>query len=83
MKNIVNILVNSQGKVMMGMKGSESGTIISNIGDKATGFINSNKNVIFSVKTDKRTDFQIYLDVLDQLKKANAQKISIANPDDY
>ena len=83
MKNIVNILVNSQGKVMMGMKGSESGTIISNIADKATGFINSNKNVIFSVKTDKRTDFQIYLDVLDQLKKANAQKISIANPDDY
>tara|TARA_Y100000588_G_C13735258_1_gene703210 strand:+ start:65 stop:478 length:414 start_codon:yes stop_codon:yes gene_type:complete len=83
MKNIVNILVNSQGKVMMGMKGSESGTIISHIADKATGFINSNKNVIFSVKTDKRTDFQIYLDVLDQLKKANAQKISIANPDDY
>ena len=83
MKNIVNILVNSQGKVMMGMKGSESGTIISNIADKATGFINSNKNVIFSVKTDKRTDFQIYLDVLDQLKRANAQKISIANPDDY
>jgi len=83
MKNIVNILVNSQGKVMMGMKGSEGGTIISNIADKATGFINSNKNVIFSVKTDKRTDFQIYLDVLDQLKKANAQKISIANPDDY
>ena len=83
MKNIVNILVNSQGKVMMCMKGSESGTIISNIADKATGFISSNKNVIFSVKTDKRTDFQIYLDVLDQLKKANAQKISIANPDDY
>ena len=83
MKNIVNILVNSQGKVMMGMKGSESGTIISSIADKATNFINTNKNVIFSVKTDKRTDFQIYLDVLDQLKKANAQKISIANPDDY
>ena len=83
MKNIVNILVNSQGKVMMGMKGSERGTIISNISDKASSFISNNKNVIFSVKTDKRTDFQIYLDVLDQLKKANAQKISIANPDDY
>tara|TARA_B100000945_G_scaffold269674_1_gene230673 strand:- start:346 stop:759 length:414 start_codon:yes stop_codon:yes gene_type:complete len=83
MKNIVNILVNSQGKVMMGMKGSESGTIISNISDKASSFISNNKNVIFSVKTDKRTDFQTYLDVLDQLKKANAQKISIANPDDY
>ena len=83
MKNIVNILVNSQGKVMMGMKGSESGTIISSISDKASSFISNNKNVIFSVKTDKRTDFQTYLDVLDQLKKANAQKISIANPDDY
>ena len=52
MKNIVNILVNSQGKVMMGMKGSEGGTVISNIADKATNFINSNKNVIFSVKTN-------------------------------
>ena len=41
------------------------------------------KNDVYYESTDKRTDFQIYLDVLDQLKKSNAQKISIANPDDY
>jgi len=83
MKNIVNILVNSQGKVMMGLQGREGGIDISGIAKKAKNYISDNKNIIFSLKTDKRTDFQIYLDVLDQLKKANAQKISIANPDDY
>ena len=42
-----------------------------------------NDKIIFSVQTHPRTKYQIYLQVLDQLKSAKAQKISIANPPSF
>ena len=47
---------------------------------KAERKIASNPNIIFSVQTHKRTKYQDYILVLDELKKAKAGKISIANP---
>ena len=44
------------------------------------GISSSNNNIIFSVTTHKNTKFDDYILVLDQLKQANATKISIANP---
>ncbi len=40
--------------------------------------IAENDKLIISVKTHPRTKYQAYIDVLDQLKMANAKKISIA-----
>ena len=39
-----------------------------------------NSKIIFSVLTNKNTQYSDYILVLDQLKQANATKISIANP---
>ena len=75
-KNIVNILVNESGKVLVDDKPSR----IIDIKSIAEKRIANNKNVIFSVQTHPRTKYQVYLKVLDKLKEAKASKISIANP---
>lgn len=78
-KNIVNILVNESGKILVDDKPSRMKEIKS-IAEKR---IVQNSNVIFSVQTHPRTKYQVYLKVLDQLKAAKAQKISIANPPSF
>ncbi len=78
-KNITSILINDKGKVLM----DDSPTRISQIKSKATKKIASNSNVIFSVMTHKNTKYEDYILVLDQLKQANATKISIANPPSF
>ena len=75
-KNIVNILVNDKGKVLM----DEEPTKINKIKTVAQKKISSNPKIIFSVLTGKNTKYSDYILVLDQLKQANATKISIANP---
>jgi len=75
-KNIVNILVNDQGKVLM----DNEPTKINKIKSVALKKIASNSKIIFSVLTNKNTKYSDYILVLDQLKQANATKISIANP---
>ena len=74
--NIVNILVDDQGRVLID---DNLGTI-QNIKSIALKRIKQNENVIFSVLTTKRTKYKHYILVLDQLKQAGATKISIANP---
>ena len=75
--NIVNILINDQGKVLI----DENPGKIQNIKSIALKRMKQNPNVIFSVLTTKRTKYKNYIQVLDQLKQAKATKISIANPD--
>ena len=43
--------------------------------------LQENPLMIFSVKTDNETKYDIYIDILDQLKMANATRISIAEPE--
>ena len=74
--NIVNVLINDQGKVLLDNKPIQ----IKDIKRKATDKINANEKIIFSVLTTKRTKYKHYILVLDQLKQAGATKISIANP---
>ena len=78
-KNIVNILVNEMGKVLL----DDKPTKIKEIKGIAEKRISQNDKVIFSVQTHPRTKYQIYIKVLDQLKSAKAQKISIANPPNF
>jgi len=75
-KNIVNILMNESGKVLIDDKPTKVRDIRGVIESK----IASNPNLIISVQTHPRTKYQDYLNILDQLKEAKATKISIANP---
>ena len=75
-KNIVEILVNQSGKVLM----NDSPVLIKNIQNKAKQLMDSNPKLIFSVQTTNETKYNSYVKVLDQLKLAGASKISIANP---
>ena len=75
-KNIVNILMNESGKVLI----DDKPTKMNLIKDIVVRRLSGNPNLIFSVQTHPRTKYQDYLKVLDQLKEAKATKISIANP---
>ena len=54
--NIVNVLINDQGKVLFG----DQPTAIKDIKRKAIDRINANQNIIFSVLTTKRTKYKFY-----------------------
>ena len=75
-KNIVNILMNEGGKVLL----DDKPTRVNDIRGIVERKIAVNPNLIFSVQTHPRTKYQDYLRILDQLKEAKATKISIANP---
>lgn len=76
-QNIVNILANESGLIMM----DEEPIELRLIAEKARQMIRENENIIFSVKTMRGTKYDVYIDVLDQLKQANAKRISIAEPE--
>lgn len=76
-KNILNILINAEGKVMVGDAIMDIPMLKNVIQSKIT----ENPNLILSVKTDANTPYRDYIRVLDQLKQANAKKISIAEPE--
>ena len=75
-KNIVNILMNESGKVLL----DDKPTKLKDVREIVEQKLARNPNLIFSVQTHPRTKYQKYLQVLDQLKEAKATKISIANP---
>jgi len=76
-KNISNILVNARGDVLMDNEPVQ----IRDIRRLAMEKLAANELMIFSLKTHARTKYQAYINVLDQLKQANATRISIAEPD--
>jgi biopolymer transport protein ExbD len=75
-KNIANLLINEEGKVMLDDQITDIPMLKNIIKEKIT----QNPNLIISVKTDEKTKYRYYIQVLDQLKQANAKKISIAEP---
>ena len=77
--NIMNVLINDQGRVLL----DDKPTLIKDIKRRAMNSIKKNEKIIFSVLTTKRTKYKHYIEVLDQLKQAGATKISIANPPNF
>ncbi len=76
-KNILNLLVNAEGKVMIDDQVVDIPMIKSIIQRKLL----ENDKLIISVKTDANTKYRYYIQVLDQLKQARATRISIAEPE--
>ncbi len=75
-KNISNLLINAQGKILLDNEPVQTRDIKRIVESK----IAANDKLIISVKTHPRTKYQVYIDVLDQLKQAKATRISIAEP---
>ena len=73
-KNILNCLINSTGNVLLGGEGVE----IKNLSKTIRQKLAENDNLVISVKAHKASSYKDYVRVIDQLKQANATRISIA-----
>lgn len=76
-KNITNILVDAGGRVLF----NDDIIPINEVNRRARDRELENPLMIFSVQTDPKTKYQVYVEVIDQLKQANVKRISIANTD--
>ena len=76
-KNITNLLINSQGEILL----DNEIIAINEIARRIEQKIQENPNLIVSVKTDRETKYDVFVQVLDELKVANATRISIAEPE--
>ncbi len=75
--NILNCLINSSGNVLLGGQPIKTKDISKEIRRK----IAENDKLIISVKAHEKTKYSDYIAVIDQLKMANAKRISIAEID--
>ncbi len=75
--NILNCLINSQGKVLLGGDPIK----IKDISKEVRRRIAANDKLIISVKAHEKAKYSDYISVIDQLKMANAKRISIAESD--
>ncbi|MBC8323547.1 MAG: biopolymer transporter ExbD [Candidatus Marinimicrobia bacterium] len=75
--NILNCLINSSGKVLLGGDPVK----IRDINKEIRRRIAENNKLIISVKAHEKTKYSDYVSVIDQLKMANAKRISIAESD--
>ncbi len=75
-KNITNLLINAQGEILLDNEVIAINEIALRIEQK----IQENPNLIVSVKTDRETKYDVFVQALDELKIANATRISIAEP---
>ncbi len=73
-KNILNCLINSTGQVLLG----DTPVRISDINREVRQRLQENSRLIVSVKSHEKTKYKDYIAVIDQLKRANATRISIA-----
>ena len=73
--NIVNCLINSQGKVLLDEEPTSIDQIHRIVGEK----LRANNKLVISVKAHPKTAYNDYVRVIDQLKRADAKRILIAN----
>ena len=73
-KNILNCLISSYGIVLLGGEP----VAIKDIHRRVKEEIRQNDKLIISVKAHEKSQYNVYVEVLDQLKMANATRVSIA-----
>jgi len=77
-KNISNILINDVGQILIDQEIVAVEELDNIVRDKLL----ENDKLIISVKTARLTKYDIFIKVLDQIKKAGATRISIAEPEE-
>ena len=73
--NILNCLINSQGKVLLGGEP----VALKDVNKEIRRRLAENDKLIISVKAHTKTKYGDYVSLIDQLKRANATRISIAD----
>ncbi len=76
-ENILNLLVNSMGQVLVG----EEPVKMEDVNRVIRERLRANDRLIISVKTHGKTKYRDFIAAIDQLKMANATRISIAETD--
>ena len=76
-KNILNIWVNAAGEILLG----EEIVSLQQVEREVRRRVAENPLLIVSLKSDRETDYDIFVQILDQLQKAETPKISLADPD--
>jgi len=76
-KNLLHIWINASDKVAIEGEITAVGEIESMVRQRLA----ENPNLIVSVKTDPGARYETMIDVLDELKLAEAPRISLASPD--
>jgi biopolymer transport protein ExbD len=77
-KNISNLFINANGQAMLDNEIVEVNEIQRLVKEK----LFENPLLIVSLKTHKESEYDVYIKVLDQLKRAQAKRISLADPDE-
>jgi biopolymer transport protein ExbD len=77
-RNITNLLINDIGQILVDEELVPVEEVDNIIRDKLL----ENDKLIVSVKTARKTKYDIYVRVIDQLKRAGATRISIAEPEE-
>jgi len=73
-KNILNCLISASGNVLLGGEP----VAMKDLSRRVKEEIRANDKLIISVKAHEKSEYDVYVEVLDQLKLANATRISIA-----
>ena len=73
-KNILNCLISSSGAVLLGGEPVE----LKDLSRRVQEELRENDKLIVSVKAHEKAQYDVYIEVLDQLKLAKATRISIA-----
>jgi biopolymer transport protein ExbD len=76
-RNILNIWVNAAGEILL----AEEVVTLPQVAPEVRRRIADNPLLIVSLKSDRATRYEDFIRVLDQLKAANATRISLADPD--
>ncbi len=83
-ENICNVLVNASGQVLIDDDPAEIHQIRDILQSKleARGRdTDGSWRLIVSIKTERQTSYDIYIQVLDEIKRSGASKLSIAEPE--
>ncbi len=72
-KNITMVLVNAKGDVLF----NDQVIPVEQVSQRARELESINPNMVFSVQTDRKTKYQDYIDVVDQLTAANVKKLAL------
>lgn len=76
-RNITKVWINSSGEIMH----DQEMVTLEQMGERIKIMTETNTNLIVSIKTDPDARYDYFVRVVDEIKKAGNEKISIAEPD--
>jgi biopolymer transport protein ExbD len=75
--NIARVWIDTTGKIIL----DDREATLDELGSRIKTLTGKNPNIIVSIKTASDARYQSFVDVIDEIKKAGNDKISIAEPD--